>query len=80
VAGGTYARVAGSFSAAASGVADLAADVEFNVPAATTVSWAGLWAGATFVGAIDVDDETFTNAGTYTLLAALTSVTLAEAA
>ena len=73
ITGGSYARKAVTWETAALGV--LAMDVDpsgpvFDVPASTTVDEVGLWDHATtgaFYGSADVDDEVFTNAGTYTV-------------
>lgn len=75
VTGGSYARTAATFSAAAAGSRALSSDVDIAVPA-TTVSWIGVWAGATFLGSVDVTDEVFAAAGTYRVLSASTSLTL----
>jgi hypothetical protein len=71
VTGGTYARVAAAFDAAASGQRVLSAPVDVSIPAGTTVRWLGLWNGTTYLGyspnagvpkefLIDVSTSTFT--------------------
>lgn len=77
ISGGSYARKAVTWEAAAIHV--LAMDVDpsgpvFDVPASTTVDEVGLWdddgdPAGNFYGSADVDDEVFTNAGTYTVTA-----------
>lgn len=67
VTGGTYARQAVTMGAAAAGVRTASNQPVFNVPAGTTVAWIGLWNNSTFLGSADPVDETFANAGTYTV-------------
>ena len=72
VTGGTpaYARKAITWNAAAAGNLDNNANPVFDVPAGTTVSWAGLWSAATagtFYCSLNLVDETFGGQGTYTL-------------
>lgn len=72
IAGGSpaYARKAITWNAAGSGSMDDSNVPVFDVPAATTVSWVGLWSlvtGGTFYGAANVTDEVFGGQGTYTL-------------
>jgi hypothetical protein len=77
--GGAYARVANV--PAASGTSDTwrpSADLDFNVPAGTTVGgWRGYDAAAagTDWGGDDVVQEVYAGDGTYTLVAAETGVT-----
>jgi hypothetical protein len=70
VSGGSpaYARKTPTFAAAASGEAALSAELEFDIPAGSTVAWVGFWDGATFLGKDQVTSEAFTGQGTYTLL------------
>lgn len=77
VAGGAYARQPVSWGAASGGTIATDADVVFDVPASTTVSWLGLWDGSsTWLGGIELSaPETFTNAGTYTLTEASITAT-----
>lgn len=70
VTGGSYARQSITWNAAAAGNLDSSNQPVFNVPASTTVTHVGLWSAitlGTFYGSFDVADETFNNAGTYTL-------------
>ena len=71
VAGGSYARQAIAFNAAASGSMDDSTNgAAIPIPAGTTVTHIGFWSassGGTFLGYVDVSDEAFTNAGTYTV-------------
>ena len=71
VAGGTYARVAIAFNAAASGSMDDSTNgAVISIPAATTVTHIGFWSassGGTFLAYGDVTDEAFAGAGTYTV-------------
>ena len=73
VTGGSpaYARKALSWDTAASGSIPLKATFPvFDVPAATTVAYVGLWSlasGGTFYGSWDVTDEVFAAQGNYTL-------------
>jgi hypothetical protein len=70
VAGGTYAREAITWDSAYEAVLAASNQPVIDIPASTTVSFIGLWSLAesgTFYGAADVDNEAFTNAGTYTV-------------
>lgn len=71
VSGGSYARVAISFNAAASGSMDDSTNgAVLNIPAGTTVTHIGFWSASTagtFLGYADVTDEAFAGAGTYTV-------------
>ena len=73
VTGGTYARVAVTCSAAnaeLAGSIDIVTSPTFNIPAGTTVAYAGFWSGEgtpKFLAWVDVVDEVFTGAGTYQL-------------
>lgn len=49
VTGGGYARIAPTYAAAAGGVAELSAGLDFATPADQTVTHIGMWAGATFL-------------------------------
>lgn len=67
-----YARKAISLGAASGGARAATTQPVFDVPAATTVSHASLWTavtGGTCLATDDVDGESFTNQGTYTLTA-----------
>ena len=70
VSGGSpaYARKAVTWNPASGGSID-GDQVVFDVPGGTTVRAVGLWSaasGGTFYGYANVDDEAFTNQGTYT--------------
>ena len=72
VSGGSpaYARKAINWNAATAGTIDDSTAPVFDVPAGTTVAFAGLWDAATagnFLGYADVTDEAFAAQGTYTL-------------
>lgn len=83
VTGGSpaYARKAVAFNAAAGGAATPTANVVFDVPAATTVSWITGWntAGTVRYFKKDVTDEAFGAQGTYTALAAGSSIDFNDA-
>lgn len=70
VSGGTYIRVATTWSPA-SGSSMTGAAVTINVPAATTIEYFGIWtasSGGTYIGGGPLqNDETYTGAGTYAL-------------
>jgi hypothetical protein len=72
VAGGAYTREAITWNAASAGSLDNNANPVFDVPAGTTVTHYGLWSaasGGTFYAGDDLSaSETFTGAGTYSLL------------
>jgi hypothetical protein len=75
LAGGTYARLAVTWTDAAT--ARPTTDKVFNVPAGSTVAgWRGFSAssGGTNYGGADLTQEDFASAGTYTLLAAATGI------
>ena len=78
VSGGTYARQAITWAGAAN-VKSPSANLVFNIPAAATVSeWRGFSAltlGTDYGGAA-LTSTPFSNAGTYTLLAASTNFTV----
>ena len=67
VSGGSYARQAVTFAAAAGGLLDSSNAPQFDVPGGTTVTHAGFWQGATFIGYAAVTAETYGGDGTYTL-------------
>ena len=83
--GGTpaYARQAVTWADGADGVMNPNANLTFDVPSGTTVGgWRGYSAATsgTNYGGEDLTQETFANQGTYTLLAASTSITIAAGA
>lgn len=70
VSGGTYTRKAITWNAAAAGSLDNNANPALDIPAGTTVTHIGFWSAltaGTYYGSLDVADEAFTNAGTYTV-------------
>lgn len=83
LSGGSYARLPVTWTAPADGAIAPNGNLAFDVPAASTVAgWRGfsaLTAGTDYGGA-DLDPEAFTNAGTYTLLAASTGYDIDPAA
>ena len=84
ISGTGYARLAVHWSAASGGIvrpwanSGLDQNLEFTVPAGETVGgWRGftqLETGGTNYGGEDLDNETFTNEGTYTLLGASSGI------
>ena len=73
VTGGTYARKAITWAAAADGAMAASNQPLFDIPASTTVKAIGFMSaisGGTQYAFANVTDEAFTNAGTYTLTAA----------
>lgn len=74
VAGGAYARKAISWGAASNGTATSSANIVFDVPANTTITFLGYWSASsagTFYGSRQLDtSQTFSgSAGTYTITA-----------
>jgi hypothetical protein len=73
ISGGSpaYARKAVSGGSAASGGSVLiSANITFDVPAGTTVSYVGMWSASTagtYYGHFDVTDEVYAGQGTYVL-------------
>lgn len=73
IEGGEYARQAIAWNAAASGAIDDSTNgAAFKVPGSTAVKYIGFWADnggedEAFVAFAQVDEETFNNAGTYTV-------------
>lgn len=78
-----YARLAVTWANGADGVINPNANLDFNVPASTTVAgWRGfsaLTAGTDYGGA-NVTNEVYASQGTYRLLAASTAITHADPA
>lgn len=75
--GGSYARKAVTWTAAANGLIRPTTDLVFDVPAGATVGgWRGYSAltSGTDYGGADLTEQPFATAGTYTLLAAQTSI------
>lgn len=63
-----YARKTPTWDTAASGEMALDADIEFDIPASSTVAWVGFWDGATFMGKAELSaSEAYASQGTYTL-------------
>ena len=66
--GGSYARLAPAFAASSGGEKALSAELQFDVPAASTVAWVGFWAASVFVAKAQLAaPEVYAGAGTYTL-------------
>ena len=80
LAGGSpaYARKAVTVNAAASASRALNATVEFDVPPASTVAYVGWWNSSTFQGSDPVPNESYAGQGIYRLLAAGTTLSLAD--
>ena len=77
ITGGSYARLAVTWTTASNGTIRPSSDLVFDVPAGATVAgWRGYSAitSGTNYGGEDLASETFNNAGTYTLLAASTGI------
>lgn len=75
--GGGYARQAVTWTSASSGLIRPSADLEFSVASGSTVAgWRGYSASSsgTDYGGADLTSQAFATAGTYTLLAASTSI------
>ncbi|MGI5493785.1 hypothetical protein [Microtetraspora malaysiensis] len=83
ITGGSYARKAVTWTASSSGVIRPNADLTFDIPAGATVAgWRGynqLAPGGTNYGGADLTSQSFASNGTYTLLAASTSINHAAA-
>jgi len=76
--GGTYARKAVTWAAAATGATSASTTPVFDVPTGATVAYAGFWSavtGGTFYGFGTLASVAFASAGTYTLTTATVSVT-----
>lgn len=68
--GGTYARKAITFTAAASGNLDSSNVPVIDIPAGAVVTHIGYWSastGGTLLAVTDIPDESYTNAGTLTV-------------
>jgi hypothetical protein len=76
-----YARKAIAWNAASGGSATATSNVVLDVPAGTTVSWISVWntAGTVRYFKKDVTDEAFGAQGTYTVVAASTTLDLNDA-
>jgi hypothetical protein len=75
-----YARKQGTFNAASAGDRTLAADLTFDVPAAT-VAWVGCWSastGGTFRGKHQVTTEVFAAQGNYIVRATTTKFSVQD--
>jgi hypothetical protein len=83
VSGGSpaYARKAIAWGAANAGAATCSGNVVLDVPAATTVTWISLWNSAGTVRYLKkaVTSEAFGAQGTYTVVAASTTLDLNDA-
>jgi len=78
-----YARIAETWADGADGVMNLAANRTFNVPSGVTVGGWRAYSGSTEgtnYGGQDLTNEVFAAQGTYTLVAASTSITIANPA
>lgn len=80
--GGSYARLAVTWTSASDGTIRPNANLTFDVPAGTVAGWRGFTAptGGTNYGGEDLTDEVFASAGQYTLLAASTGILHADPA
>lgn len=76
IAGGTYARLPITWTAAAAGTIRPSADLTFSVPAGTVGGWRGFSAltVGTNYGGQDLTNEVFAAPGQYKLLAAGTGI------
>ena len=76
IVGGTYARLAVTWTAAVAGTIRPNADLTFNVPAGTVGGWRGFSALTlgTNYGGQDLTNEVFAAPGQYKLLAAGTGI------
>jgi hypothetical protein len=74
--GGSYARLAVTWTAASNGTVRPTANLTFDVPAGTVGGWRGYSAlsSGTDYGGQTLTTETFAEAGQYTLLAASTGI------
>ena len=80
LAGGSpaYARIAPTFNTASSASRALNANLVFNAPPGSTVAYVGYWNNATFLGSDQVTSEGYSGQGTYTLLAAGTTLSIGD--
>lgn len=73
VAGGSYARQAATWAAAAGGEKDSSAEVVFNIPVSTTITHVGLWSAessGTFRGGGELNvPQSYPTGGTFTMAA-----------
>lgn len=75
ISGGSYARVAATFNAAASGERALSANVDFVCTALTAVTHFGVWDDTVFLGSGTLTgDAAFNASGEYTVTAAGTKL------
>lgn len=77
ISGGTYARLSVTWTSATGGLIRPTSDKTFNIPSGKTVAgWRGYSAssGGTNYGGADLTPQAFASDGTYTLLAASTSI------
>ena len=78
VSGGSYARVAVTYSAASGGQMQISSTATLNVPAGTTVTHVGLFSASTagtFYASFDPADEAFGSDGTLDLTGFTLSLT-----
>jgi hypothetical protein len=71
LAGGTYARKAATWTASSGGVVNFTGTLPtLDIPAGSTVAFLGLWSAVTagtWLGSVDVTDETYGAAGQYSV-------------
>lgn len=77
LSGGGYARQNITYAAASGASRAASNQPAFSVGAGSTVSFVGFWAAAAFRGDVDVVDETFAGAGTYTITSSTVSLAAA---
>jgi hypothetical protein len=79
LSGGSYARVAVAWNAAASGARTNSGALSINIPATTTVTYFGVWSlvsgGVYYIGGALSPSVTSTTAGLVTIAAGALSVT-----
>lgn len=67
ISGGEYARQTPEWNGASGGAKDDKKELSFQIPGGKAVKFAGYWKEGELVAFDEVPEETFTNAGTYTL-------------
>lgn len=77
LSGGGYSAQVVPFGAGSSGSKTNSGAAVFTIGAGVTVAWVSLWDGAVFMDRIDVTDEAYGGAGTYTLPIAAITVAVA---
>lgn len=76
--GGDYLRKACAYNTASGGERALSADVEFDVPALSTVAYVAKWNGVVFMGSDAVTNEVYAGAGRYTVTATGSKLVLSD--